>query len=71
LHDRRPLRLEPAGGSAFARTVMGEATLTGHLPGQGVEQVASQSYVPPDAKDDKALATALDLLHGGRTRSSR
>jgi carboxyl-terminal processing protease len=41
----------------------GEATLNRHLPGQGIEQVASQSYVPPDAKDDKALHTALTLLH--------
>lgn len=41
----------------------GEATLNRHLPGEGIEQVASQSYVPPDSKDDKALRTALALLH--------
>ena len=43
----------------------GEAALRGHLPGQGAEQGGSQSYVPPDAKDDKALLRALALL---RTR---
>ena len=41
----------------------GEATLNRHLPGQGVEQVASQSYVPPDVKNDKALIAAVALLH--------
>jgi carboxyl-terminal processing protease len=49
----------------------GEATLTRHLPGQGVEQVASQSYVPPDPKDDKALAAALNLLHGAGVAHKR
>jgi carboxyl-terminal processing protease len=47
----------------------GEATLTQHLPGQGVEQVASQSYVPKDVKDDKALAAALDLLHAAQAQT--
>jgi carboxyl-terminal processing protease len=36
--------------------------LQGHLPGQGVEQVASQSYVPPDPNNDKALVAAVNLL---------
>jgi len=43
----------------------GEAMLSGHLPGQGVEQVASQSYVPPDPKNDKALSAAVNLLEHG------
>ncbi|MFC0240654.1 S41 family peptidase [Rhodopseudomonas telluris] len=49
-----------------ARTdTKGEASLRGHLKGQdGDEKTGSQSYVPPDAKDDKALKTADDLLHG-------
>ena len=47
----------------------GEATLTGHLHGQGVEQVASQSYVPPDPKDDKALTAAVNLLHTAQART--
>jgi len=42
-----------------------EASLRGHLKGDaGKEQTGSQSYVPPDAKDDKALKMADDLLHG-------
>src|SRR5437660_1302322 len=42
----------------------GEASLRGHLKSEGDEKTGSQSYVPPDAKDDKALRTAADLLHG-------
>ncbi len=43
----------------------GEASLRGHLQGDaGNEQTGSQSYIPPDAKDDKALAMAVDLLRG-------
>src|SRR6187401_672350 len=42
----------------------GEASLRGHLKNEGDEKTGSQSYVPPDAKDDKALRTAADLLHG-------
>ena len=42
----------------------GEASLKGHLA-NGVEDTsASQAYVPPDPKDDKQLAAALDLLNG-------
>jgi carboxyl-terminal processing protease len=43
----------------------GEASLRGHLQGDDdKEQTGSQSYIPPDAKDDKALAMAVDLLRG-------
>ena len=42
----------------------GEASMRGHLSAEGAEQTGSQAYVPPDEKDDKALAAALDLLHG-------
>jgi carboxyl-terminal processing protease len=43
----------------------GEASLRGHLKGDdGKEQTGSQSYIPPDRKDDKALAMAADLLRG-------
>jgi carboxyl-terminal processing protease len=42
----------------------GEASMRGHLSAEGAEQTGSQAYVPPDQKDDKALAAALDLLHG-------
>ncbi|HUI14240.1 MAG TPA: S41 family peptidase [Xanthobacteraceae bacterium] len=41
-----------------------EANLPGHLKASGAEKMGSQSYVPPDAKDDKALQTALALLRG-------
>jgi carboxyl-terminal processing protease len=42
----------------------GEASLPGHLKAQGKEKLGSQSYVPPNEKDDKALKMALDLLRG-------
>ena len=48
-----------------ARTdTKGEASLRGHLKAEGGERTGSQSYVPPDEKDDKALKMALDLLRG-------
>ena len=42
----------------------GEASLRGHLKAEGDEHTGSQSYIPPDPKDDKALHTALDLING-------
>lgn len=42
----------------------GEASLRGHLKAEGQEETGSQSYVPPDVKDDKALKAAVDFLHG-------
>src|ERR1700741_4564543 len=54
-----------------ARTdTRGEASLRGHLKSDGDEKTGSQSYVPPDAKDDKALKVADDLLHGIKSSSS-
>jgi carboxyl-terminal processing protease len=48
-----------------ARTdTKGEASLRGHLKAEGDEQTGSQSYIPPDPKDDKALRMAVDLLRG-------
>jgi carboxyl-terminal processing protease len=44
-----------------------EATLRGHLSAEGQEQTGSQSYVPPDSKNDKALHLALDLMRGVQT----
>ena len=41
-----------------------ESTLRGHLKAQGQEETGSQSYIPPDPKDDKALKMADDLLRG-------
>ena len=45
----------------------GESSLRGHLKAEGDEQAGSQSYVPPDEKDDKALKMAFDLLRGVET----
>ena len=42
----------------------GEASLRGHLKTQGSEETGSQSYVPPNETDDKAIKMALDLLRG-------
>jgi carboxyl-terminal processing protease len=42
----------------------GEASMRGHLSAEGTEQTGSQAYVPPDEKNDKALAAAYDLLRG-------
>ena len=49
----------------------GEASLRGHLKTDGDEKTGSQSYVPPDAKDDKALKMAADLLHGIKSTRPR
>jgi carboxyl-terminal processing protease len=42
----------------------GEASMRGHLSAEGEEKTGSQSYVPTDAKDDKALRAAFNLLRG-------
>ncbi len=44
--------------------IRGEASMRGHLAAEGAEQTGSQSYVPPDEKNDKALAAAYNLLRG-------
>jgi carboxyl-terminal processing protease len=49
----------------------GEASLRGHLKGEeGREQTGSQSYIPPDEKNDKALTMAEDLLRGTQVNSA-
>jgi carboxyl-terminal processing protease len=54
-----------------ARTdTKGEASLRGHLKAEGDEQTGSQSYVPQEAKDDKALKMAADLIHGIKVNAS-
>ena len=53
-----------------ARTeTKGESSLRGHLKAEGDEATGSQSYVPPDPKDDKALKLSLDLIRGVTTNS--
>jgi carboxyl-terminal processing protease len=47
----------------------GEASMRGHLSGEGAEQTGSQSYVPPSEKDDKALSAAYNLLRGGGVKA--
>ncbi len=48
----------------------GEASLRGHLKAEGAEETGSQSYIPPDAKNDKALNLAFDLLRGIKVNSA-
>ena len=53
-----------------ARTdTKGESSLRGHLKADGDEQTGSQSYIPPDPKNDKALKHALDLIRGTITNA--
>jgi carboxyl-terminal processing protease len=44
--------------------IKGEASMRGHLSAEGAEQTGSQSYVPPDEKNDNALDAAYKLLRG-------
>jgi carboxyl-terminal processing protease len=44
-----------------------ESSLPGHLKADGDEEKGSQSYIPKQAKDDKALQTALALIRGTET----
>ena len=48
----------------------GEASLRGHLKAEGAEQTGSQSYVPPNESDDKAIKMALELLRGTATNAA-
>jgi carboxyl-terminal processing protease len=48
----------------------GEASLRGHLKASGKEATGSQAYIPPDAKNDKALHMADDLLRGTQVNSA-
>jgi len=55
-----------------ARTdTKGEASLRGHLKAaEGQEATGSQSYIPPEAKNDKALNMAYDLLRGTQVNAA-
>ena len=54
-----------------ARDTKGEASLRGHLKGDtGKEETGSQSFIPKEEKDDKALKMALDLLRGVQVNSA-
>jgi len=46
----------------------GESLLRGHLKAaEGDEKTGSQSYIPPDVKNDKALNDAMELLRGTKS----
>ena len=62
--DIEVLQDEPKEVADHEPQIRSEANLPGHLKAEGAEQTGSQSYVPPDPKDDKALQTALGLLRG-------
>jgi len=55
-----------------ARTdTKGEASLRGHLKAaEGQEATGSQSYIPPEQKNDKALNMAFDLLRGTQVNAA-
>ncbi len=61
--DIEVLQEQPADLKARADTES-EASLRGHLKAEGNEETGSQSYVPSDEKDDRALKEAVDLLRG-------
>ncbi len=49
----------------------GEASLKGHLKNGEDEKGGSQAYVPPNAKDDKQLNAALEILRTGMKASNK
>jgi carboxyl-terminal processing protease len=65
--DVEVLQEVPEEMKARAMETKGESSLRGHLKAEGDEQGGSQSYVPPDEKDDKALTMALELLRGSKS----
>jgi carboxyl-terminal processing protease len=62
--DVEVLQDVPEEIKARATETKGESSLRGHLKAEGDEQGGSQTYVPPEEKDDKALTMALELLRG-------
>jgi carboxyl-terminal processing protease len=64
--DIEVLQEVPAALAAQAQP-RSESNLPGHLKAEGDEQKGSQAYIPRDAKDDKALQTALALIRGTET----
>jgi carboxyl-terminal processing protease len=67
--DIEVLQEVPKELAAQAQT-RSEANLPGHLKAEGDEQTGSQSFIPRDAKDDKALQTALALIRGTESNSA-
>jgi carboxyl-terminal processing protease len=56
--------------TAASTEIKGESSLPGHLKGEGEEKSGSQSYVPTNQKDDKALQMALQLLRGIKSNAA-
>ncbi|MBI3436435.1 MAG: S41 family peptidase [Proteobacteria bacterium] len=69
LPDIEVLQVVPDEVKTRAET-KGEAALRGHLKAEGEEGGGSQSYVPPEVKDDTALNMGLDLLRGVKTNAA-
>jgi carboxyl-terminal processing protease len=67
--DIKVEQVVPKSAAGLSETIS-ESTLRGHLKATGAEEKGSQSYVPPDAKDDRALQKALALLRGTETNSA-
>jgi carboxyl-terminal processing protease len=67
--DIEVLQDEPKELAAQAKT-RSESSLPGHLKAEGDEQTGSQSYIPKESKDDKALQTALALIRGTKTNQA-
>jgi carboxyl-terminal processing protease len=65
--DIEVLQDVPEEMKARTTDTKGESALRGHLKAEGDEQGGSQAYVPADAKDDKALIMAYELLRGTKT----
>src|ERR1700736_4464796 len=61
---------EEVKARASSTEIKGESSLRGHLKAEGEEKSGSQSYVPPETKDDKALQMAFDLLRGTKTNAA-
>jgi carboxyl-terminal processing protease len=47
-----------------------ESNLPGHLKAEGEEEKGSQAFIPREAKDDKALQTAIALIRGTETNQA-
>jgi len=62
--DIEVLQDVPQELAAQAQKTASESNLPGHLKAEGDEQKGSQSFIPKEAKDDKALQTALALIRG-------
>jgi carboxyl-terminal processing protease len=65
--DIQVLQDEPSEVAAAQAKTRSESKLPGHLKAEGEEESGSQSFVPRDEKDDKALQEALELIRGTAT----